>query len=876
MILRALLLFKVITSQVGDASVVESVTLEDLDARLRALETCTVVESCSGDSTDADDSGVVWSVSANVNCGVGGSCENENNAYSNAGSRYESATRDDVSHCKTACELDEDCGGFNFDEDANRCYFRRSTTCNSKYDSTRDCYTIVSREVEEEETTSCLAGSEPTGYESDPLFAPLSEAEMEEAFALLKERGLINTNLGENPTLGDNYVYGMALENPNKEDVLRSRSMRYADVHLHRGIENDLAEFVVGPLGTGTADLTLRGTYNYNARPRDGIEWDQFEIKVFEVYDVLRDLLVESFDGAYQGNGLYFHPQAPPGLNADDRETRFCAALVVDGCARCRDMHFLPLTGTISNPGTDTSTWYAHSLYYLNQGPFDTAEALLEAYNSGTIRKMALPDGYRDNLMERTIPQPLYGGAFEEFRAGSETAGPTADAVEQRFTIDGHKVSYLGWTFEIGASQFKGPGIYDIKFLGQSIAYEISLQEVGVVYSSDTSSGSNTIYLDATFGIGEFQDLMPGVDCPHYAAVVEATWFNGYSQSPVTAKSICIFEVYDGSAMWRRKDKFMSGARDYKLVVRTPMAVGNYDYLVSYIFKLDGVLKTEAQASGFLQTTYWDPDSPLRTPGAMRDPFGFRVSDYTHGTMHDHSIGFKVDMDILGQSNTMKTYEWKAGTPVEAFNSQEGIDITEKPNYFLYDETRYIEEQTLTEETGLNINLQTPKWWIVQNEGELNRWGVPRGYRIKPELPPTQVLNEHPSVRALGYTKYHAMVTKRKEEERFISGNYDLNQLNDYEIDAREYINGESIEEEDLVLWMNIGFLHIPIAEDVPMTNVVGSSFSLKPFNFFDWNPAFDLPSYVDTSDGSPLDIHTREPTADDCKSNTAQRDYFA
>eukprot|EP00493_Phyllostaurus_siculus_P024112 UN24449 len=116
--------------------------------------------------------------------------------------------------------------------------------------------------------------------------------------------------------------------------------------------------------------------------------------------------------------------------------------------------------------------------------------------------------------------------------------------------------------------------------------------------------------------------------------------------------------MWDGKALWRRRDKFASGMRGHKLVVSIPMAVGNYDYVVSFEFKLDGQIRVDSAASGFLQTMYWDKENPLRPEGAQRDPFGYRVSDYTHGSMHDHSLGWKVDLDILGTENTFKTLEW--------------------------------------------------------------------------------------------------------------------------------------------------------------------------------------------------------------------------
>ncbi|KAH3873522.1 hypothetical protein DPMN_036759 [Dreissena polymorpha] len=61
-------------------------------------------------------------------------------------------------------------------------------------------------------------------------------------------------------------------------------------------------------------------------------------------------------------------------------------------------------------------------------------------------------------------------------------------------------------------------------------------------------------------------------------------------------------------------------------------------------------------------------------------------------------------------------------------------------------------------------------------------------------------------------------------------------------------LDDESIVNEDVVLWISEKFLHIPCAEDVPMTISVKRGFTLKPFNYFDSTPVFDLPAFYSDS----------------------------
>jgi len=51
----------------------------------------------------------------------------------------------------------------------------------------------------------------------------------------------------------------------------------------------------------------------------------------------------------------------------------------------------------------------------------------------------------------------------------------------------------------------------------------------------------------------------------------------------------------------------------------------------------------------------------------------------------------------------------------------------------------------------------------------------------------------------------------------------------------------QSIVDPDIVLWLTVGFHHVPSAEDFPVLSREVLSFEIKPSNFFDRNPALDL-----------------------------------
>ncbi|MEC8821919.1 MAG: hypothetical protein VYA08_13575, partial [Pseudomonadota bacterium] len=54
--------------------------------------------------------------------------------------------------------------------------------------------------------------------------------------------------------------------------------------------------------------------------------------------------------------------------------------------------------------------------------------------------------------------------------------------------------------------------------------------------------------------------------------------------------------------------------------------------------------------------------------------------------------------------------------------------------------------------------------------------------------------------------------------------------------------DNRSIKDTDIVLWHTISMHHLVRAEDWPVMPVLWHSFELRPFDFFNGNPAMDLP----------------------------------
>jgi primary-amine oxidase len=70
---------------------------------------------------------------------------------------------------------------------------------------------------------------------------------------------------------------------------------------------------------------------------------------------------------------------------------------------------------------------------------------------------------------------------------------------------------------------------------------------------------------------------------------------------------------------------------------------GSYDYQFDYVFYLDGSIETIVRASGYIQSAFY----------ANNTDYGYQIHDALSGSMHDHSLQFKADLDIAGVNNTL-------------------------------------------------------------------------------------------------------------------------------------------------------------------------------------------------------------------------------
>ncbi|KAF9226809.1 amine oxidase catalytic domain-containing protein [Gyrodon lividus] len=684
----------------------------------------------------------------------------------------------------------------------------------------------------------CPPSTAPVAYPPAPI-NPWTSLTVKEIAQIQKwlnapEQGL-NLTLGDIARPSDNHVYIIEAHYPQKSDVLHYLSSpsisslppKFARVVIHHGaaLEPVVTNYLVGPLPIGPqttlshfTDIYHIDTIPYNARAFDARDWSAPEI-YSKMAAPLADALQELFGGTAAG------------LPNDTLVTGGSGPFSFDGSFRRMwlgwrrnapgpYLHPLNLYQYIDMSGTDPSQWKQLKIVY-NHQVFDTTESFMEALHNGTLKRTS---STQEDLDLSWSTRKRIG----QQRDLDHLPGPRSVAFAGlRFRVDRQLqyVSWMGWGLYLGFDRDMGLSLWDIRFHDGRIIYELRPQDALAQYAGNDPFQATTAWLDRYFGMGyAVRDMLPGYDCPYGAVYLPATTF-GLSGIVSRDRAICIFEHDSERPLTRHlgydKDEF-GAVKGYQLVIRSIATLGNYDYQFDYIFHLDGTIEVRVSASGYLQAGYWDPD---------QRHYGSRVWETTMGSLHDHVINYKVDLDVAGPANSL----------LKTTTSQE---VVTQP-WFDEDWGNEVIQQTITREYITNEDDALLKYpdnfqggYSFVNQGETNKWGTVRGYAIHPGYSPIHgtVVGSKRLLKNANWARYNLAVSRRKDTEPSSSSVWNMNLPGAPPVDFHKFFDGENITQEDLVAWINIGMHHLPQSEDAPntRTNTATASFFLTPLNYFD------------------------------------------
>jgi primary-amine oxidase len=391
------------------------------------------------------------------------------------------------------------------------------------------------------------------------------------------------------------------------------------------------------------------------------------------------------------------------------------------------------------------------------------------------------------------------------------------------FTLDGHRLSWQGWSLHVGFDAREGLILHQISLDGRPVIYRASIPELVVPYGDPRFRYWQTYFDCGEYLLGKWTNsLERGCDCLGEIAYLDATVPDDVGAPQVIRNAVCIHEE-DFGILWKHTDVFNGSAqtrRQRRLVVSSWATVGNYDYGFYWYFYLDGTIEHEVKMSGALFTAAY--------PGGD-DPHAEEVAPGLGGPVHQHLFSARLDMTVDGLVNAVDEVDL-GGLPVGPANPY--------GNAIARTVTRLRSEA----QAARRCDGARARTWRVVSTERVNRYGRPTGYTLYPEGAPVLLADPSASVHArAGFATNHLWVTRYDPAQRYPAGDF-VNQ-NPGGAGLPAYVaEDRDIDGADVVLWHTFGPTHFPRPEDWPVMPVARCGFTLKPTGFFDRNPALGVP----------------------------------
>ena len=441
------------------------------------------------------------------------------------------------------------------------------------------------------------------------------------------------------------------------------------------------------------------------------------------------------------------------------------------------------------------------------------------------------------------LPIPNAPVDLDEGSVGKLRKPPNPISIQQpdgpSFELDGHLVSWQGWQFHFRIDPRLGPVVstvrYDDNGRLRSILYQGSVSELFVPYMDPDVGWYFRTFMDAgEYGVGKLAvPLQPGLDCPSNAVYFDAVFADDWGEPYSQERAACLFERYAGDIAWRHSEAAAGWTEVRKrtdLVLRLISAIGNYDYVFDWVFRQDGTIKVAVGTSGVEEVKAVRSRTIADDADGRDTAYGRMVAEHTVAPNHDHFFSFRIDLDVDGPQNSFMYERLKPERLADDDGPRTSIWVLDP-------------QRVATEQAGkLRIDIDRPALWRVINPSAIGPLGYPASSQLKPKTNAVSLLSpdDFPQRRA-AFTDFHLWVTRYDPNEKYAAGMYP-NQSKGGDGLPDWTRADRSIENTDLVLWYTLGVHHVVRAEDWPALPTAWSEFELRPFDFFQRNPALDIP----------------------------------
>lgn len=436
------------------------------------------------------------------------------------------------------------------------------------------------------------------------------------------------------------------------------------------------------------------------------------------------------------------------------------------------------------------------------------------------------------------------------------------------FRMRGNEISWAGYKMHIGFNYREGIVLSDVRMEDQheqrerTLFNRISVVEMVVPYGNPEPPH----HKKHAFDVGEYgtglmtNSLKLGCDCKGAIHYLDAVMATGEGDPAVIKNAICIHEE-DNGLLYKHtdyRDGTVISARDRKLIISQIITAANYEYGFYHTFTLDGTYKLEIKLTGMLNTYCMHPTE-------VAAPYGTEVAPTINAHNHQHIFSLRVDPEVDGPNNSI--------VQNDAVPSEAPVGSPENP----YGNGFYCKNTPLrtSKEAAVNYCHETSRSWAITNPNSINPSAKkPVAYKILNNNCPGLLAKPGSVVHSrAAFARKSLWVVPYKDYELFPAGDYVCQSTGEENHTHNKTIldwvaRDESIENTDIVCYIQFGLTHFPRTEDFPIMPAEPVSVMLRAANFYQKNPGLWVPPSalcVDAASKDAFGSKEEEPAATSC-----------
>lgn len=412
------------------------------------------------------------------------------------------------------------------------------------------------------------------------------------------------------------------------------------------------------------------------------------------------------------------------------------------------------------------------------------------------------------------------------------------------FHMSRNELTWAGMRMHVGFNYREGIVLSDVRMYDpwegkeRMLFNRLSVVEMIVPYGCPSHPHERKQAFDVgEYGLGLMTNsLRLGCDCKGVIEYRDAVFATPQGRASVIKNAICIHEE-DNGILYKHtdyRDQSFVSARDRKLVISQIATAANYDYGFYHTFTLDGTYKLEVKLTGSLNTYCLHPSESAA-------PYGTQVAEGVTAHNHQHIFSLRVDPAIDGVDNTvMQNDSMATDDPVGSVKNPYG-------NAFISHKTPL----RTARDGAVDYCSTTSRTWDIVNPNKINPVArQPVGYKILNNNCPRLLPKPGSAVyRRAGFAQKALWVVPYRDDELYPAGKYVCQSTGKGTPGNKNILNwvarDESIENTDLVCFVQFGVTHFPRTEDFPIMPVEPVGVTLRASNFFQRNPALWVPKSV-------------------------------